>query len=114
LYITSYGILTVTSWTTGRGLPWITEMHSVAGYERFGPGDLLLPLSLVPVVANLKMSGSKLNQPRLLACVPKSDVSFFFFHMCPPVLWSMVPVQHFSCIQLCGMDSIGINQCVLT
>lgn len=83
--MTSYGILTITSWTTGKGLPWITEMDSVAGYERFGPGDLLLPFPLVLVMANLKMSGSKLNQPRLLACLPKSDVSFFL-HMCPLVL----------------------------
>lgn len=60
-------------------------MDSVAGYERFGPGDLLLPFSLVLVMANLKMSGIKLNQTRLLACLSKSDVSFFL-HMCPLVL----------------------------
>lgn len=60
-------------------------MGSVAGYDRFGPGDLLLPLSLVSVIVNLKNSGSKSSQPKLPVCLPKSDVSFFP-HMHPLVL----------------------------
>lgn len=88
-------------------------MGSVAGNERFSPGDQLLPLFLVPVVVNLKKSGTKLNQARLFACLPKSDVSFFP-HMHPLVLRSAVPVQHFSCIQLSRVGNISIHQCVLT
>lgn len=58
-YIISYGTLALTSWTTGKRLLLITEMSSVAECERFIPGDLLVPFSLVPDVTNLRMSGSK-------------------------------------------------------
>lgn len=52
--------------------------------------------------------GSKLTQPRLLAFISKSDLPFLF-HRCPLVIWYIVSVQHFSCIQLCRTGSININ-----
>lgn len=82
-------------------------------HDRFDPRDLLLPLTLVPVVANLEKSGRKINQQRLLAWLPKLDVGFFSLYASSfTMIYS--PVQHFSCIQLSKMGSVNINQRGLT
>lgn len=54
-----------------------TSLDHRIEYDMFNPRALLLPLTLVPVVANLKKSGRKINQQRLLACLPKLDLEFF-------------------------------------